>query len=198
MRPPAARPATRRDSAAGHRGGQDERDRRPNAVGAAVSRSDLLEPTLGFEPRTCCLRNSCSTAELCRRGGEYRPTACRGPAPPEQIASRPSPRHRATRSSHDAGRCCRRSRRSPRMIRQLPQARRLGPSAVVHGGQPRPAHVPWLPGLPARSPSSATAFSGAAPSASLSKYTWTSRPASIHSSIRAAQDRSEAGAYDEA
>ena len=27
------------------------------------------EPTLGFEPRTCCLRNSCSTAELCRRGG---------------------------------------------------------------------------------------------------------------------------------
>src|SRR5688572_28361659 len=28
---------------------------------------NLLEPTLGFEPRTCCLRNSCSTAELCRR-----------------------------------------------------------------------------------------------------------------------------------
>jgi hypothetical protein len=27
----------------------------------------MLEPTLGFEPRTCCLRNSCSTAELCRR-----------------------------------------------------------------------------------------------------------------------------------
>ncbi len=26
-----------------------------------------MEPTLGFEPRTCCLRNSCSTAELCRR-----------------------------------------------------------------------------------------------------------------------------------
>jgi hypothetical protein len=26
-----------------------------------------VEPTLGFEPRTCCLRNSCSTAELCRR-----------------------------------------------------------------------------------------------------------------------------------
>src|SRR5262245_41450121 len=26
-----------------------------------------LEPTLGFEPRTCCLRNSCSTTELCRR-----------------------------------------------------------------------------------------------------------------------------------
>ena len=25
-----------------------------------------VEPTLGFEPRTCCLRNSCSTAELCR------------------------------------------------------------------------------------------------------------------------------------
>ena len=26
-----------------------------------------VEPTLGFEPRTCCLRNSCSAAELCRR-----------------------------------------------------------------------------------------------------------------------------------
>ncbi len=33
-----------------------------------ASVGDLLEPTLGFEPRTCCLRNSCSTAELCRRG----------------------------------------------------------------------------------------------------------------------------------
>jgi alkanesulfonate monooxygenase SsuD/methylene tetrahydromethanopterin reductase-like flavin-dependent oxidoreductase (luciferase family) len=31
-----------------------------------------VEPTLGFEPRTCCLRNSCSTAELCRREREYR------------------------------------------------------------------------------------------------------------------------------
>ena len=30
-----------------------------------------VEPTLGFEPRTCCLRNSCSTTELCRREGEY-------------------------------------------------------------------------------------------------------------------------------
>ena len=30
---------------------------------------DRVEPTLRFEPRTCCLRNSCSTAELCRRGG---------------------------------------------------------------------------------------------------------------------------------
>ena len=26
-----------------------------------------VEPTLGLEPRTCCLRNSCSTTELCRR-----------------------------------------------------------------------------------------------------------------------------------
>ena len=26
-----------------------------------------MEPTLGLEPRTCCLRNSCSTTELCRR-----------------------------------------------------------------------------------------------------------------------------------
>jgi hypothetical protein len=25
-----------------------------------------MEPTLRFELRTCCLRNSCSTAELCR------------------------------------------------------------------------------------------------------------------------------------
>ncbi len=26
----------------------------------------LVEPTAGFEPATCCLRNSCSTTELCR------------------------------------------------------------------------------------------------------------------------------------
>ena len=32
---------------------------------------DRVEPTLGFEPRTCCLRNSCSTTELCRRGGQF-------------------------------------------------------------------------------------------------------------------------------
>jgi hypothetical protein len=31
------------------------------------ARTRGVEPTLGFEPRTCCLRNSCSTAELCRR-----------------------------------------------------------------------------------------------------------------------------------
>jgi hypothetical protein len=34
----------------------------------AIEASWGVEPTLGFEPRTCCLRNSCSTAELCRRG----------------------------------------------------------------------------------------------------------------------------------
>ncbi len=26
-----------------------------------------MEPTVGFEPTTCCLRNSCSTTELGRR-----------------------------------------------------------------------------------------------------------------------------------
>jgi len=49
-----------------------------------------VEPTLGFEPRTCCLRNSCSTAELCRRGAEssseepggQRASRNRGPASP--------------------------------------------------------------------------------------------------------------------
>ena len=30
------------------------------------------EPTLGFEPRTCCLRNSRSTTEAMSAGGEYR------------------------------------------------------------------------------------------------------------------------------
>ena len=39
----------------------------------STSRAWGMEPTLGFEPRTCCLRNSCSTAELCRPEGEYRP-----------------------------------------------------------------------------------------------------------------------------
>src|SRR6185369_13372727 len=46
------------------------------AVFQAVAVSTLtgrgVEPTLGFEPRTCCLRNSCSTAELCRPEREYR------------------------------------------------------------------------------------------------------------------------------
>ena len=46
---------------------------------------DLLEPTLGFEPRTCCLRNSCSTAELCRRSA--------------RIADAPLRRHRSSRPS---------------------------------------------------------------------------------------------------
>src|SRR5204862_3701682 len=30
--------------------------------------TEEMEQTLGLEPRTCCLRNSCSTAELCRPG----------------------------------------------------------------------------------------------------------------------------------
>ncbi len=47
----------------------------PGATDRKAGRKDRLsrvinmEPTLGFEPRTCCLRNSCSTAELCRRDG---------------------------------------------------------------------------------------------------------------------------------
>jgi hypothetical protein len=40
---------------------------RPVRVPSGTGRRGV-EPTLGFEPRTCCLRNSCSTAELCRRG----------------------------------------------------------------------------------------------------------------------------------
>ena len=43
--------------------------RRPE--GRRLKRVDV-EPTLGLEPRTCCLRNSCSTTELCRRDREYR------------------------------------------------------------------------------------------------------------------------------
>ena len=46
---------------------------RPGATDRPNSRSKRgVEPTLGFEPRTCCLRNSCSTAELCRPEHEYR------------------------------------------------------------------------------------------------------------------------------
>ena len=37
-----------------------------------------VEPTLGFEPRTCCLRNSCSTAELCRPGSGSLPAQAEG------------------------------------------------------------------------------------------------------------------------
>jgi hypothetical protein len=44
----------------------------PGASNTGSVRAGKLEPTLGFEPRTCCLRNSCSTAELCRPEGEYR------------------------------------------------------------------------------------------------------------------------------
>src|SRR4051794_1650715 len=39
----------------------------PAHASTLAVRAGELEPTLGFEPRTCCLRNSCSTAELCRR-----------------------------------------------------------------------------------------------------------------------------------
>ena len=28
---------------------------------------EVMEPAPGFEPRTCCLQDSCSTPELCRR-----------------------------------------------------------------------------------------------------------------------------------
>ena len=41
------------------------RDSQPQP--AISERERELEPTRRFELRTCCLRNSCSTAELCRR-----------------------------------------------------------------------------------------------------------------------------------
>ena len=51
----------------GQRRGQTAR-RWACACPGGRTRAGKLEPTLGFEPRTCCLRNSCSTAELCRPG----------------------------------------------------------------------------------------------------------------------------------
>ena len=58
-----------------HRGARSAR--RSGSAGWGVTSSSRemgpgtnrdVEPTLGLEPRTCCLRNSCSTTELCRRG----------------------------------------------------------------------------------------------------------------------------------
>ena len=54
-----------------------------------------MEPTLGFEPRTCCLRNSCSTAELCRRGGpSYHAPLSTNPTSPGSSACAPAPSQR--------------------------------------------------------------------------------------------------------
>src|ERR1041384_3342145 len=39
----------------------------PKAAGCVTCGVRRLEPTTGFEPVTCCLRNSCSTTELRRR-----------------------------------------------------------------------------------------------------------------------------------
>ncbi len=52
-----------------------EAGRRPDRTGSSVtcgsaSRIEMrskVEPAPGFEPRTCCLQDSCSTPELCRR-----------------------------------------------------------------------------------------------------------------------------------
>src|SRR5206468_8616611 len=53
---------------AGLRVGPDGREDRANSRQPFFpSTNKGVEPTLGFEQRTCCLRNSCSTAELCRR-----------------------------------------------------------------------------------------------------------------------------------
>ena len=97
------------------------RQRSPPSRAGFVFRS--LEPTLGFEPRTCCLRNSCSTAELCRRGREST-SPIRSwsnlslPRPASQLGSRPgrlgrriqrwpSPRPRAPRRAGRRGGCAR-------------------------------------------------------------------------------------------
>jgi hypothetical protein len=57
------------------RTGRTRRSLRERTSAPSLSREHLLppsvsrrvEPTLGLEPRTCCLRNSCSATELCRR-----------------------------------------------------------------------------------------------------------------------------------
>ena len=41
-------------------------DKEPR-IGDAAPSLFGLEPAPGFEPRTCCLQDSCSTPELCRR-----------------------------------------------------------------------------------------------------------------------------------
>ena len=77
------------------------RNRRPGLSWGGGFTFESLEPTLGFEPRTCCLRNSCSTAELCRRGAE-----CTSPS----SASRP--RHLRQRSAGSGPASRSRARRS--------------------------------------------------------------------------------------
>ncbi len=70
-----------------------------------------VEPTLGFEPRTCCLRNSCSTAELCRHAleaplGGWPTTQGRGHSLAAQSSPRPMGR-RAASAWPTRGRCAR-------------------------------------------------------------------------------------------
>jgi hypothetical protein len=62
------------------------RDRASSKQLLFLSMNQGVEPTLGFEPRTCCLRNSCSTAELCRPEREYI-----GDALKHQTSSRSTP-----------------------------------------------------------------------------------------------------------
>src|SRR4051794_35776806 len=70
---------------------------------------DGVEPTLGFEPRTCCLRNSCSTAELCRRrtirGAPYPTPPIRAPPRPRGRYSPPPCRPAGLLGLTQSGRC---------------------------------------------------------------------------------------------
>ena len=79
-----------------------------------------VEPTLGFEPRTCCLRNSCSTAELCRRG-RASIEAAPGRRPRRSCAGRPASRtHRRSPGSRRTRRGQSRSRCRPAAARAVP------------------------------------------------------------------------------
>ena len=67
-RPKASTSLWRHTSRVSQRPGECSHGRREGRGGGLTR--EWVEPTLGLEPRTCCLRNSCSTTELCRRGGE--------------------------------------------------------------------------------------------------------------------------------
>ncbi len=74
-----------------------------------------VEPTLGFEPRTCCLRNSCSTTELCRRGAHSSSPAARGTPPASRRGVSADAAKRAQTRSPEIACADRRLRRRPRM-----------------------------------------------------------------------------------